>query len=345
MPMAIDSRFTAGPKRGCPVPTVGTHAPRPAKAQMTREDDLRRWVEAGLIDADTATAIETYEAGRTGSSRVSRGMEAVAYLGAALVLVALVVMAVEFWDRIEPWGRITLSGAVTVVLFAVGLVLGRSEEPAVDRAQTFAWLLTVAAVALTAAVTLTELTDIDGEQTFLYASLIALVAAVGLWWQRASVLQMAAMGVAAGVAVIAAVSQFESAPEWAIGLALAGLGAVGITLTGFGLLRPTRTAYVLSAIGALAIAFPESNNLPWPLLGLGVALALMGLSVAIGETVLLGLGVAGLFVYIPMTIFELFGESLGVPVALLITGLVLLGVVVLTVRMRQATREDGGNDE
>ncbi|MGB8360065.1 MAG: DUF2157 domain-containing protein [Acidimicrobiia bacterium] len=312
---------------------------------MTRDDDLRRWVEAGLIDADTATAIETYEAGRTGSSRVSRGMEAVAYLGAALVLVALVVMAVEFWDRIEPWGRITLSGAVTVVLLAVGLVLGRSEEPAVDRAQTFAWLLTVAAVALTAAVTFTEITDIEGQQTFLYASLIALVAAVGLWWQRASVLQMVAMGITAGTTVIAMVSQFDDVADWAFGLALAFLGALWLLLTWGGALRPTRTSYTLGAVGALAIAFPESNNLPWPLLGLGVALALMGLSVAIGETVLLGLGVAGLFVYIPMTIFELFGESLGVPVALLITGLVLLGVVVLTVRMRRATREDGDNDE
>ena len=312
---------------------------------MTRADDLRRWVEAGLIDADTATAIDTYEAGRTGTSRVSRGMEAVAYLGAALVLVALVVLAVEFWDRIEPWGRITLSAAVTVVLFTVGLVLGRSEEPAVDRAQTFAWLLSVASVALTTAVIFNEITDLEGRQTFLYASLIALVAAVGLWWLRASVLQMVAMGVTAGTTVIAVVAQFQSGPEWAIGLALACLGVLGIALTGLGLLRPPRTAYVLSSIAALAIAFPESNNLPWPLLGLGVALALMGLSVVIDETVLLGLGVAGLFVYIPMTIFELFGESLGVPVALLITGLVLLGVVVLTVRMRRATREDGDNDE
>jgi hypothetical protein len=60
----------------------------------------------------------------------------------------------------------------------------------------------------------------------------------------------------------------------------------------------------------------------------------MALSVILNQTVLLGMGVAGLFVYIPATIFEVFGETLGVPVALLITGLILLGVVVVTVRLR-----------
>lgn len=310
---------------------------------MARADDLRRWVDAGLIDDATAGAIERFESDRSGYGRVGRGMEAVAYLGAVLVLIALAILAVEFWDRVEPWGRIALSVIVTVVLFVAGLVLGRSDEPAVDRAQTFAWLLTVPAVALTVAVALNELATVDEQQTFLYASIGALGAAIGLWWLRASVLQIAAMGVAAGVTIVAVISNFDSAPEWAFGLSLACLGGLWLVLTWAGVLRPPRTSYAIASIGILSIAFPEGNNLPWPLLGLGAALGLMGLSVSLGETVLLGLGVAGLFVYIPMTIFELFGESLGVPVALLITGLVLLGVVMATVRLRKATREEGAD--
>lgn len=94
---------------------------------------------------------------------------------------------------------------------------------------------------------------------------------------------------------------------------------------------------MLGAIGLLLIAFPEGDQMPWPVLGLVAGLLLMAGSVWLRETVLLGLGVAGLFVYIPMTIFELFGESLGVPVALLITGLVLLAVVAATVRLRPQT--------
>lgn len=312
---------------------------------MALVDDLKRWMNAGLIDVETADAIERFESERPGVSRVGRGMEAVAYLGAALILVALGILATEFWDRIEPWGKVTLGAAVAVVLFVAGLLLGRSEEPAVDRAQTFAWLLTVAAVALTAAVTLSEFAGTDEQDTFLYASVASLVAAVVLWWLRASVLQMVAMGAAAGFTVVAGVSHFESPPDWAFGLAFSGVGLLWLLLTWLGVFRPTRTSYALAAIGILLISFPEGNDLPWPLLGLGAALALMGLSVGLGENVLLGLGVAGLFVYIPMTIFELFGESLGVPVALLITGLVLLGVVVATVRLRKATRNEETRDE
>lgn len=312
---------------------------------MGLTDDLKRWMDAGLIDVDTADAIERFEAERPGVGRVGRGMEAVAYLGAALILVALGILATEYWDRIEPWGKVTLSAAVAVVLFVAGLLLGRSEEPAVDRAQMFAWFLTVAAVALTAAVALNEFANTDEQDTFLYASLASLVAAVALWWLRGSVLQMVAMGIAAGFSVVAAVSHFESPPDWAFGLSFAGVGLVWLLLTWLGVFRPTRTSYALAAIGILAISFPEANDLPWPLLGLGAALALMGLSVGLRENVLLGLGVAGLFVYIPMTIFELFGESLGVPVALLITGLILIGVVLATVRLRNATRDQGARND
>jgi uncharacterized membrane protein len=312
---------------------------------MGLADDLKRWMDAGLIDAGTADAIERFESERPGVGRVGRGMEAVAYLGAVLILVALGILATEFWDRIQPWGKVTLSAAVTIVLFVAGLVLGRSEEPAVDRAQTFAWFLTVAAVALTAAVTMNEFAGTDQQDTFLYASVASLVVAIVLWWLRASVLQMVAMGATAGVTVVAAISHIESAPEWAFGLAFAGVGLVWLLLTWRGVFRPPRTSYALAAIGILSISFPEGDALPWPLLGLGAALALMGLSVGLGENVLLGLGVAGLFVYIPMTIFELFGESLGVPVALLITGLVLLGVVVATVRLRKVTQGEEATGE
>lgn len=308
---------------------------------MGLADDLERWTNAGLIDRETADAIARLESERSGVGRVGRGMEAVAYLGAVLVLVALGILATEFWDRIESWVKLSLSGMVVVVLFVAGLVLGRSDEPVVDRAQTFAWLLTVAAVALTASVALSEFAGTAEQDTFLYASVASLLVAVTLWWMRASVLQMVAMGGAAGVTSVAVVSHIESAPEWAFGLAFAAVGLLWLLLTWLGVFRPPRTGYALAAVGILSIAFPEGNTLPWPLLGLGAALGLMGLSVGIGENVLLGLGVAGLFVYIPMTIFELFGESLGVGVALLITGLVLLGVVVGTVRLRKVTRDEG----
>lgn len=301
---------------------------------MGTTEDLRRWVGAGLIDPDVAAAIETYESERSGNRRIGRGMEAIAYLGAVLILIALGVLAAEFWDRLVSWGRFVLGSIVALVLFIVGLVFGRADEPTIERAQTFAWFLTVPAVALTAYVAVSELEGVDDAATFVWVWLISLAAAAGLWWLRHSVLQTVAMGLASGLSVVAVVSLAEGVPDWAYGLSLAGLGVVWLLLTWGGWLRPVRTSYVLAAAGILSIGFPDTSELPWPLLGLGAGLALMALSVPLGQTVLLGMGVAGLFVYIPATILEVFGENLGVPVALLITGLILLGVVVVTVRMR-----------
>lgn len=305
---------------------------------MRVSDDLREWVAEGLIDSEVADAIAAYEAEKEPSGRVGRGTEAVAYLGAVLVLIAAGIMLVEYWDRIEVWGRLVLGATITVALLVVGMILGRSEEPAVNRAQSFSWLLSVASVALTVSVITNDLVELDNQDTFLWISLTSFAAATGLWWVRHSNLQMVAMGITANASVIAIVSRAAGAPDWAFGLSFAALGSVWLLLTWGGILRPTRTSYALSGIGLLLIAFPETTDMPWPLLGLAASLVLMTLSVRLKENVLLGLGVAGLFVYIPMTIFELFGESLGVPVALLITGLVLLAVVVISVRIRRETK-------
>ena len=302
---------------------------------MGMSDDLKRWVDAGLIDQQTSAAIEAYEAQRPGLSKVGRGLEAIAYLGAVLVLTALVAIAAEFWDGLAPWGRFALGVAVAMVLIFAGVLFSRAEDPAFRRAQMFAWFLSIPAVALAANVAVTQILGVDERYHFVMVSLITLAAAASLWWVRPAVLQTIAMGVTSGVAVIALVTLPEDLPDWSVGVSLASLGVLWMFLTWRGVLKPTRTSYVLAAIGLLSLGFPDLGQLPWPLLGLAAGLILMAVSVPLDQTVLLGMGVAGLFLYIPVTIFEVFGDSLGVPVALLITGLILLGVEVATTRLRR----------
>ncbi|MGD2042081.1 MAG: DUF2157 domain-containing protein [Acidimicrobiia bacterium] len=303
----------------------------------TTVKDLERWVEAGLIDPETADAIETYEGRLSEGQGVGRGIEAIAYLGSALILIAVSLLAVEFWDEIEPWGRFALAAGVTTVLVVVGSLLGRSDVPAVDRAQTFAWFLAALGVALTATIATADLAELDNQDSFLVVAGVFFAAAILLWLLRSSILQLVAMGLGAYATVIALVSRSETAPDWVFGLSFAGVGLVWLLLTWTGVLSPIKTSYAVGGIGLLLISFPEAQEMPWPLLGLLAGLALMAVSVALKENVLLGLGVLGLFIYIPMTIFELFGETVGVPFALLITGLVLLGVVLATVRLRKET--------
>lgn len=302
---------------------------------MPVSEDLERWVGAGLIDLTTAEAIESYEERRT--QRVGRGMEALAYLGSALVLIAVGLLAVEFWDDIDPWGRYAVSAGTTSILVLAGILLGHSETPALNRAQTFAWFLAAPGVALTASVATGEMAGLDNQDAFLIVAAISLAAALVLWVFRKSVLQMVALALGANATVIAFVARIDSAPEWIFGVSFAALGLAWLLLTWLGVMRPTRSSYAVAGVGLLLISFPETMEMPWPLVGLLSGVALMAISVVLKENVLLGLGVLGLFIYIPMTIFELFGETIGVPFALLITGLILIGVVLVSVRLRKGT--------
>ncbi len=55
---------------------------------------------------------------------------------------------------------------------------------------------------------------------------------------------------------------------------------------------------------------------------------------------LLGVGAVGIFVFVPQVVFQYFGDSLGAPVALLISGAVLIGGAVALSKLMGEIRED-----
>lgn len=64
------------------------------------------------------------------------------------------------------------------------------------------------------------------------------------------------------------------------------------------------------------------------------AMALLYLSVSFADTVLLGFGIVGLFLFLVQIIEEYLADSLGGPLALLLAGVVLLLVALLAVRLK-----------
>ena len=53
---------------------------------------------------------------------------------------------------------------------------------------------------------------------------------------------------------------------------------------------------------------------------------------------MLGVGTVGMFGYVTATVVRYFGDSLGVPAALAITGVVILVLAVVTARLARMTR-------
>ena len=78
------------------------------------------------------------------------------------------------------------------------------------------------------------------------------------------------------------------------------------------------------------------------IVGLVTAAFLMWVSIPTREPALLALGTVGLFAYVTWAVVRYFGETLGVPVALVLVGVVFLTLAVLAGRLGALSRAGGG---
>ncbi|MDX1657582.1 MAG: hypothetical protein R3343_02065 [Nitriliruptorales bacterium] len=72
------------------------------------------------------------------------------------------------------------------------------------------------------------------------------------------------------------------------------------------------------------------------------AAGLVAASIPLRRTLLLGLGTAGLFVYVPRIVFTWFGDTLGPPVALFVTGVILMSIALALTRLQPGRWSRGG---
>lgn len=299
-------------------------------------DGLARWVDAGLVTTEQAVEIEQYEAHRTPpKSGLPRWVEPVAYLGVALVVVALVIFGVEVWDSIADWGRAALAGIVTTALLAVGAVLHRSADPVGRRAASVAWLASLGGVAGTTALVVLAATEPDLDPDLVSVLSFGAAAVAGLVLYLVSGTSLAHLGLAAAVVALlgSVLSVLPLAGAATGALAFSALGAVWLLLTWGGLLRPSTVGYVVGSLLTLAVGFGSIDEVPaWSGLGVLVALALVYLATVLDSRWVLAAAVLGLVVWIPVTVTLLFEGSVAVPAAILVTGVVTLAVVAVGAR-------------
>jgi hypothetical protein len=264
-------------------------------------------------------------------------VEPVAYLGAALVAVALFLFGLEVWDRLATWGRISLAAIVTLILLGAGIALNRSETAPARRAASFAWFLTVAGVAATTGLVLFEAVDLADDWASLLTGIITFAAGLGLYLVARTGLQQVAMAVGA-VATIATIPELlPLADVWVATMMFFALGVIWMLFTWAGLLQPPGAGWAIGSLMTLAIGFAtfESGDALWAIIGIAAGLGLVFLSTRVDSRSLLGIGVLGLVVWIPATVTNLFESSIAIPVAILITGVVTLTVVIAAVRLRR----------
>ena len=301
---------------------------------------LRRWTDDGLLTKEHAAAILAAEGRRlpqraVPARPVSVAVELLGYLGGILAIIGAGLIAAQFWQDLAIWTRLTLLGLAAAALWAAGAVVREHADPALWRLRGVLWLLSSSAVAFFAVLFATDLLELSDEAVVLVAGLAIASHAGALWWRRPRPLQQ--FGCLAGlVAATGGGVAVMGGSETAVGMSIWALGVGWVLLGWRQLLPPTLVASLGGAMALLfgAQAVAAGRPAVGLLLGLASAVGLLVAGTAGRRLALAGVGILGVVMFLPATVVHFFAGTVGVPVLILLTGVVLLTVTLVVLRVR-----------
>ena len=303
---------------------------------------VARWVEAGVIRAEQGEAILALEVEGRGAGGRRRAVvaEVLGYLGGVLAVVAGFVLGAESWGQLGRWGRLGVLAAVTGALLAAGWWLRGSEGRVLPRLASVLWMFAVAGFAGLVAVLQEGRSDNALADPSIGVAAGALALAGVLYLLERRVLQQVALFLAVVATTVAGGHRLGWSWETVEGYGFLALGAAWLELGRRGLVGPRRTSEVLGSLALLtgpAVLDVEAVGPGgWGLwLGLGLSVALIIAGSALARNVLLGIGAAGMVLFLGMVAGE-YWSDLGAPVAILLVGLGLVVAAVLVARLRPA---------
>jgi Predicted membrane protein (DUF2157) len=301
---------------------------------------LRRWAAEGLLTEEQAAAILAAEHARAHRPAapiqpVSIMVELLGYLGGVLAIIGAVLLAARFWQDLATWTRLTLLGVVAAALWATGTMVHEHADAALWRLRGVLWLLSSATVAFFAALFAVDVLELSGEAVALVAGLATAAQAGLLWWRRPRPLQQLAC-LAGVVAATGGGVAVAGGSQTLVGLSIWAVGMLWLLLGWRGMLPPTVVA--LLAGGVVLVFGAQAMAAGWEAAGLLLGLAsAAGLLVA-GTTgrrlALAGVGIFGVVMFLPATVVHFFAGTVGVPVLILLAGVVLLAVTLVLLGVR-----------
>ncbi len=277
----------------------------------------------------------------TPPGRVSLLTEAVAYIGAILVIAGGAAGVGQRWDEISAWGRVgILAGAAALFLLA-GALVRHVAEPAISRLAAVLWFVSVAAAAGAVGVAGRQLADLSGERVVLAVGVATAAYGGVLWLARRRALQQVAVLVGLVLTTFGATGTIAGGEPPLLPTALA-LWAVGLAWAALGWWRRLEPMWAAVPLGVLLALWSPSMVVGphgwYYAIAIGTAAAVMAVSVPAQNPVLLGMGALAMFGYVTGAVVRFFGDALGVPAALSLTGLLILGLALVTARLLKAVR-------
>jgi hypothetical protein len=284
----------------------------------------------------TEQAVEAQRSPR----RISLLTEAVAYIGAILILAGGIAAVGQQWHSISAWGHTGVFAGIAVLFLTVGVVLHKVREPAIQRLVDVVWFLSVAGVAGTVGFAAHDVYRNTAAVTTLAVGTGITAYSAVLWLLRRHALQDFALFTALIVTICGAIVTVDNSPPslafaialWVFGLVWAGLGWQRYV-------EPLWMTVPAGVILALVVPSLAVGEYGWVYaIGLTTAAAAMTASVPLRNTPLLALGALAMFGYVTSMVIRYFHDSLGVPGALAITGALILGLATVTARLMRAAR-------
>ena len=153
-----------------------------------------------------------------------------------------------------------------------------------------------------------------------------------LWWRQHTVIRHLIFGAGVALAVLLSLPLMPiDGPDWGAGLTLAFVGLVWGALGLRDLIPPQDAALTLAPLGILGgiemMAISANKGPVWAMwLGLAVSIALVALGSQLRKVQVLGISAAGIALFAFQLLDHYVGNSMVMPVALIVGGFVLLGV-------------------
>lgn len=337
---------------------------------------LRRWVDAGLIEDRHVAAIAAWEASNgtetvddravredRRASTPSTGVEALAYVGGAVIVAAITIAAAGYWEHLSRIAQVATPAAATVITVVAGALIPSRLADVGIRLRAALWLVGVAGVAVTMTVVYDILWEHARDPSLLVVAVPTWTVAAVLWLlHRAAAQQLAAflstcmlalalvdvatsgLGISSG-AVIAAVSigwgaaalarLLPGGGRWADA---AGSANVDLPQRARFAARQRRWAAGIASVGAVvgSILLAAGWEITW--LGLlPVALVVIA-GVAQSDLVVLIVGAVGTVIVLPLITDRYLNSTVVTALVLLLVGTAMVALAMVVARRRGYSR-------
>lgn len=301
-------------------------------------EQLARWTEAGLIDADQAARIDAAERERAVAlpgRRLPLVVEVLGYVGAVIAVTAIVVTVHQLWKHVPTAVELATAGVIAVGLLLAGAAMRTGTDRAVARLRSVLWLLSTASAAAFVVVLTGSFLRLADADAALTTAAVSLVYTVPLWLRNRSALQhLAAFGAAVAVLGTGLDRIDPHAGTFAFGIALWMLAVAWGIAVSRGLLVPAPIGMLLSGAAALAGAIVAMGDAAGVVLAIATVAGLFTCGVLMHQVTLIGIGTVGTLYVVPDVATRYLPGSVAAPVAVAAVGIVLLGVALWLARQR-----------